>query len=145
MTTKSKQEELVGILRRWQEVENRSVMAATAIIEQTRSPVIQMVMEIIQRDSAMHHRLQQFIIDSLEREALNLTVEDLAQVWGAIEGHIEAERETAALIAAARKSLAGTRNVVQQFLLEYLAQDEGTHDRLLEALSLVKRGMYKSA
>jgi hypothetical protein len=145
MKTKAKQEELVEILRRWQHVENRSVAASTAIIDQTRNPVIQMVMEIIQRDSAMHHRVQQFIIDSLEREAIELTVEDLAQVWGAIEGHIEAERETAALVAAARKSLAGTKNPVQQFLLEYLAQDEGTHDRLLEDLSLIKRGMYRSA
>jgi hypothetical protein len=145
MTTKAKQEDLVEILRRWQHVENRSVAASAAIIDQTRNPVIQMVMTIIQRDSAMHHRVQQFIIDSLEREAIELTVEDLAQVWGAIEGHIEAERETAALVAAARKSLAGTKNPVQQFLLEYLAQDEGTHDRLLEDLSLIKRGMYKSA
>jgi hypothetical protein len=145
MTTKAKQEELVEILRRWQHVENRSVAASAAIIDKTRNPVIRLVMEIIQRDSAMHHRVQQFIIDSLEREAIHLTVEDLAQVWGAVEAHIEAERETAALIAAAEKSLAGTRNVVQQFLLAYLAQDEGTHDRLLEALSLIKQGMYKSA
>jgi hypothetical protein len=145
MGTKEKQERLVEILRTWQGVEKRSVSQAAEIIERTRNPVIRMVMEIIQRDSAQHHRVQQFILDSLETEAITLTVDDLAQVWTAIEAHIAAERETAGLIAAARAALAGTRNVVQQLLLSYLANDERKHDLLLEDLSLVKRGMYKSA
>jgi hypothetical protein len=145
MATKAKQEALVEVLRRWQHVESRSISQSAMIVEQTRNPVIRLVMEIIQRDSALHHRVQQFVIDSIEREAIELTPDDLAKVWGAIEAHIEAERETAALVAAAREALAGTKDVVQQFLLEYLAQDEGTHDRLLEGLGLIKRGMYKSA
>ena len=145
MGTKEKQDRLVEILRTWQGVEKRSVSQAAEIIERTRNPVIRMVMEIIQRDSAQHHRVQQFILDSLETEAITLTVDDLAQVWSAIEAHIAAERETAALIAAARAALAGTRNVVQQLLLSYLANDERKHDQLLEDLSLVKRGMFKSA
>jgi hypothetical protein len=143
--TKQMQEQLVGILREWQQIEHTSMSQSAEIIERTPNPVIRMVMEIIQRDSAMHHRVQQFVIDSLETQAIALTVDDLAKVWGAIEAHIEAERKTAALVAAARKALAGTKNVVQQFLLSYLATDEEKHDRLLEDLSLIKRGMYKSA
>lgn len=143
--TKQKQEQLVGILREWQEIEHKSMSQSAEIIERTRNPVIRIVMEIIQRDSAMHHRVQQFVIDSLERQAIDLTVDDLAKVWVAIEAHIEAERKTAELAAAARKALAGTKNVVQQFLLSYLATDEEKHDRLLEDLGLIKRGIYKSA
>jgi hypothetical protein len=145
MTTKEKQERLVETLKAWQRVEKRSVSQATEIIERTRNPVIRMVMEIIQRDSAQHHRVEQFIVDSLESEAVVLTADDVAEVWTAIEAHIEAERETAALVAAARDALAGTRNVVQQLLLSYLANDERKHDQLLEDLALVKRGMYRSA
>ncbi len=145
MSTKANQEKLVAVLKAWQHVEDRSVSQSAEIIERTRNPVIRLVMEIIQRDSKMHHRVQQFIIDSLENEALTVTVDDLAQVWGAIEAHIEAERKTGELVAAAQEALAGTRNVVQQFLLSYLANDERKHDLLLEDLSLIKRGMYKSA
>ncbi len=143
--TKQKQEQLAGILRQWQQIEHKSISQSAEIIERTRNPVIRIVMEIIQRDSAMHHRVQQFVIDSLENQAIALTVDDLAQVWGAIEAHIEAERETADLAAAARKALAGTKNVVQQLLLSYLATDEEKHDRLLDDLGLIKRGMYRSA
>ncbi len=145
MGTKQQQERLVEILRAWQEVEKHSVAQATDIIERTRNPVIRLVMEIVQRDSVMHHRVQQFIVDSLETEAITLTVDDLAQVWSAIEAHIEAERKTGELIARAKETLHGTKNPVQQMFLAYLGHDERKHDLLLEALDLVKRGMYKSA
>ena len=114
MSTKEKQEQLVEILRAWQHVENHAVAQTAGIIDQTRNPVIRLVMEIIQRDSALHRQVQQFIIDSIERQAVTLTVEELEQVWGAIEARIESERKTEELVAAARQALAGTRNVVQQ-------------------------------
>lgn len=145
MSTKAKQEKLVEILKEWQAIEKASVTQAAEIIERTRNPVIRMVMEIIQRDSAMHHRVEQFIVDSLETEAPTLTPDDVAAVWGAIQAHVEAEKRTGELVAAARQALAGTRNVVQQYLLSYLAGDEEKHDRLLDDLGQIKRGMYKSA
>jgi hypothetical protein len=145
MSTKESQATLVEVLRAWQQIEDGSVSQCAEIMERTRSPVIRMVMEVVLRDSAMHHRVQQFIIDSIEKEAISLTVEDLEGVWAAIEAHIAAERETAQLIAKAQKALAGTRNVVQHYLLSYLAIDEGKHERLLDGLNLIKRGMYKSA
>jgi len=145
MGTREKQQQLVEVLKAWQKIEDRSVSQAVDIAERTANPVIRMVMEIVGRDSAMHRRVQQFIVDSLEKEAPSLTVEELESVWGAIEAHIEAERETERLIGEARAALAGTKNVVQQYLLAYLAADEKKHDQLLEGLNLIKRGMYKSA
>ena len=145
MSTKENEKQLVEILKDWQHVENSSIAQTAAIIDKTSNPVIQLVMSIIQRDSAMHHRVQQFIVDSLETRALSLTPEDLAQVWEAIEAHIEAEKKTESLAAAAQKALAGTKNVVQAYLLSYLEHDEKKHDKLLDDLALIKRGMYKSA
>ena len=144
MSTKEKQERLVDILKAWQHVENQTIAQTAGVIDRTRNPVIRLVMEIIQRDSTMHFRVQQFIIDSIESRAVNLTVEDLEQVWGAIEAHVEAERKTGELVAAAREALAGTRNVVQEYLLSYLGIDEKKHDQLLEDLALIKRGMFKT-
>ena len=145
MSTKAKQDELVKILKAWQHVETLSVTQTADIIDKTQNPVIRLVMEIIGRDSATHHRVQQFLIDSIEGEAVTLTPEELAQVWDAIEAHIASERRTGELIAEAGRALAGTRNVVQQYLLSYLGQDEKKHDKLLDDLALIKRGMFKSA
>jgi hypothetical protein len=145
MKTKERQEKLVSVLKAWQQVETRGSAQAAKVIEGTRNPVIRLVMEIIQRDSAMHHRVQQFIIDSFESQPVALSVDELTEIWSAIEAHIDAERKTNDLVTAAHDALAGTRNVVQQLLLSYLANDERKHDHLLEDLSLIKRGMYKSA
>jgi hypothetical protein len=145
MSGKANQEKLVEILKAWQQIETRGIAQGAKVIEGTRNPVIKLVMEIIQRDSAMHHRVQQFIIDSYEREAVSLTVDDLVDIWSAIEAHIEAERKTGELILAAQDALVGSKDVVQQLLLSYLGNDERKHDQLLEDLSLIKRGMYKSA
>jgi hypothetical protein len=145
MSTKENEQQLVDILKKWQHVENESIAQTAGIIDKTSNPVIQIIMSIIQRDSAMHHRVQQFIVDSLQSRALSLTPEDLAQVWDAIEAHIEAEKQTESLVAAAQKALAGTKNVIQAYLLSYLEHDEKKHDKLLDDLALIKRGMYKSA
>jgi len=145
MRTKERQAQLVETLGRWQQVEGRSITQCADIADRTRNPVLRLVMEIIRRDSAMHHRVEQFVIDTIEKEPVALTVEDLEAVWSAIEEHIEAERETERLVARAREALAGTRDVVQQYLLAYLAADEKKHDELLEGLNLIKRGMYKAA
>ncbi|HSB18422.1 MAG TPA: hypothetical protein VLD85_00280 [Anaeromyxobacteraceae bacterium] len=145
MGTKAKQERLVETLKAWQRVENRSALQAAGVFERARNPVIRMVMEIIQRDSAMHYRVQQLLIESYENQAIAMSVDDLEHVWAAIQAHIDLERKTADLVAAARDALAGTNNPVPQFLLAYLAYDEKKHDQLLEDLNLVKRGMYRSA
>jgi flagellar biosynthesis component FlhA len=145
MSTQENQAKLAEILREWQHVETTTVVQTAQIMDRTRNPVIRLVMEIIQGDSAMHHRVQQFILDTLEREAIQLSVDDLARVWDAVEAHVEAERRTGELVAAARKALSGTKDVVQLYLLSYLEHDEKKHERLLEDLALIKRGMYRSA
>lgn len=145
MSTRESRASLVEILRAWQRSEDRRVSQSAEILRRARHPVVRMVMEVVRRDAAMHHRVQQFIIDSIEKEAVPPTVEDLESVWSAIEAHVESARETAQLVAAAQKKLAGTKHVVQQYLLSYLAADERKHDELLDGLSLIKRGAYRKA
>jgi hypothetical protein len=145
MTTKANQSKLAEILREWQHIETTSVVQTAQIMDRTRNPVLRLVMEIIQSDSAMHYRVEQFIIDALEKESVTLTVEDLAAVWDAMQAHVAAEKRTGELIVAAQNALAGTKNVIPQYLLSYLGQDEKKHDRLLEDLDLIKRGMYRSS
>lgn len=145
MSTKENEAKLVEILREWQHIETKSVVQTAQIIDRTRHPVVRLIMEIIQADSAMHFRVQQLLLDTLEREAITLTVDDLTGIWDDVEAHVAAERRTGELVVAAQRALAGTKNVVQQYLLTYLGHDEKKHDQLLEDLALIKRGMFKSA
>jgi hypothetical protein len=134
--------ELTATLTRWQEIESESIAQTTGIMEKTTNPLIRLVMEIIRQDSAMHRRVQQAILDSIEKEAFSLTPEELGEVWEMIEKHAEMEKET---IMLAQKALRNCRLFVQRHLLTYLIEDEQKHDRLLTQLEDFKRKIYPYA
>ena len=142
MSTKELQEKVTDVMNRWQVIEDASVKSTSKVIEQTKNPVIKMVMEIIKRDSQMHHQIQQMIIDTLEKEAVAINPDELSDVWDLIEKHINLEKKTIELATEAKKALKGTQMVVQEYLLDYLTIDEEKHEKILASLSTIKRGMY---
>ena len=142
MTTKEIQSQIVDNMRRWQKIEDASIASTGKVMEKTENPVVRLIMEIIQRDSQTHHRIQELIVDSLEAQAVSLTPEELGEVWGLIEKHIELEKKTVEFANEALGALKGRRMVVQEYLLNYLLLDEEKHNRTLESLSTIKKGMY---
>jgi hypothetical protein len=131
--------ELVGLLREWQAIERQSVNTCAEIMEKTDNPLIRQFMEIIRNDSVQHHRVQQFIIDTLTKEAVRLSPEELAEVWDEITAHDEVERKT---IEMAKKAKEQCRFFVQRALLDYLITDEEKHDHILQSLEDFKKNLY---
>lgn len=142
MSTREQQEILKHKMVQWQKLETAAVAQTADIIGRTDHPMIRAVAEIIQRDSQMHFRVQQLIIDSLAEGAVAVPVEQLVEVWDAIEEHIRIEKRTIEMAQASLAAIEGTHNVVQQYLLSYLLADEEKHDKLLADLELIKRKMY---
>ncbi len=134
--------ELAATLRQWQAIEDGSIAQTTLIMEKTANPLIRLVMEIIRQDSVMHKKVQQVLIDGIEKEAFSLTPEELGGIWSLIEKHAEMEKDTLVLAEKARKNC---RLFVQRHLLTYLIEDEQKHDRLLAQLEDFKRGIYPYA
>ena len=142
MTTREIQEAIASNMERWMKVEDASVASTGQIIEKTRNPVVRLIMEIIQRDSLMHHRVQEFIKDSLEKGTISISPDELADVWDMVENHIQIEERTIAAAAAALEAIKDKKMVVQEYLLHYLLTDEKKHVELLKSLSTIKKGMY---
>ena len=128
----------VETLRNWQGLERHALEVTSKVIQETDNAVIREVMEIIRNDSLQHHRVQQFLIDSFTKEALSLTPEELGRIWTAIEEHDKVEKKTIELAKQLREQL---NFPVQRVLLDYLLADEEKHDKLLEHLDEIKRGM----
>jgi hypothetical protein len=142
MSTKEVQEKLVARMQTWQKLEKAAVTQTSKIMEQTDHPLIRAVAEIIQRDSMMHYRVQQLIIDSLEKESVPMLMDQLEKAWESIDAHVQLEKKTIEMAEASLKDLEGSRNVVQLYLLNYLLHDEQKHDKLLADLDLIKRKMF---
>lgn len=142
MSTKETQEKIVDNMHRWQKVENASVASTGEVINKTDNPIIRLVMEIIQRDSQMHFRVQDLIAESLSTKTISLSPDELLKVWDLIEKHIKLEEKTVELAMEAKKALEGKKMVVQEYLIDYLLIDEEKHNKILETLETIKKGMY---
>jgi hypothetical protein len=145
MKTKELQEKIVANMKAWQKIEKDTIEITARISQKTNNPVVRMVMAVIGQDSNTHHRVQQLIADSLEKEAISLRPEELGDIWSMVEQHIALERKTIEYAKSALGAIRGTKMLVQEYLLEYLLTDEEKHNKLLADLEAVKRGIYPYA
>ena len=132
-------ENLVSILKSWQKIEDASVKNTSEIIKMSGNPLVHIIMEIIKQDSVMHKRVQQLIIDHFETKPITMDPEELANFWDLVEEHDAIEKKT---IKLAEKALEDTPSPIAAYLLDYLLTDEKKHDKLLEELEKIKKGMY---
>jgi len=135
-------ERLVSALGRWQAIERQAIDHTAQMMEKTDNLLVRQILEIIRNDSVQHHRVQQFIIDSLTKTPVHLKPEDLGEIWDEIEKHDQAERE---VIELGKKLRDDCTLFVQRTLLDYLIYDEEKHDRLLGALEKFRKNLYPYA
>jgi len=135
-------QEAVDLLRTWQGLEREAIETTAVIMEETDNLLIRQIMEIIRNDSVQHHRVQQFIIDIMTKEAVRMSPDDMAEVWSKIEEHDELERRT---IELAKELKEKVTDPVVATLLEYLIIDEQKHDHILNQLDAIKRHLSKLA
>jgi hypothetical protein len=129
---------LVDSLQRWQKIERQAVSDTNEIAAATPNPLVRMIMEIIGHDSLMHHRVQQFIIDSVTKQAVPIRREDVVAIWDKIEAHDKVERRSIELAEELREQ---AWDPMHKQLLDYLLSDEKKHDLLIDGLQEIKRGM----
>jgi rubrerythrin len=133
---------MLNALHTWQGIERQSMSDTAEIMEKTQNPLIRIIMEIIRHDSLMHHRVQQFLIDSLTKENVTLSREDVTDIWEQIEAHDRMERKT---IEIAKQLRDQAWSPIHKQLLDYLVTDEEKHDRILEQLDQIKQGMSRAS
>jgi hypothetical protein len=135
-------DEMVQVLRQWQGLERKAMNDTAEIMEKTSSPLIRILMEIIRHDSLMHHRVQQFLIDSLTKDSVTVTREDIAQVWDDLEAHDRVEKRTIQMAEELRKK---AWNPVTKLMLDYLFREESKHDVLIQQLDGFKRDLSRGS
>jgi len=138
----NKVDNMVKVLREWQGIERQAMSFTAEISEQTESTLIRLIMDIIRHDSHMHHRVQQFLIDSVTKESTTVTREDVVAIWESIEEHDKVEKKTIQIAEGLKKD---AWTPVHKLLLEYLLRSESLHDSLLEQLGEFKADMSRAS
>lgn len=145
MKVKELQQQIASRMRQWQQAENRAVVLTGQMMEKTQNPLLRLVMEIIQRDSQLHHRIQQFIIDSVEGKVVSLSPEELGAISSLLGKHKRVEDEMLCQIGEMLKQLKGKHLLAQEYFLHFLLTDEDKHCKMLSALDTFKKGIYPYA
>jgi hypothetical protein len=135
-------EKMAKVLENWQRLERKAMDDAAAIIEESDNALVRMIMSIIRHDSLLHHRVQQFLLESITEADVPLTRDDLADIWERIEQHDRLEKKTIAMAEELRDQ---AWSPIHKQLFNYLLEDEKKHDRLLEQLRELKVGMSKTS
>ena len=135
-------EKMAVLLKNWQKLERKAMDDTAAIIEESDNGLVRMIMSIIRHDSLMHHRVQQFLIDSITDADVPVSRDDLERIWDKIEQHDVLEKKTIAMATELRDQ---AWSPVHKQLLGYLLEDEKKHDGLLEQLREIKVGMAKAS
>ena len=78
----------------------------------------------------------------MTHDPVTLTPDELGEIWGSIEEHLAIEKQMVGYVEETLAALKGKHMIVQEYLLNYLHEDEKKHDLLLENLEKVKKGMY---
>ena len=142
MSTKEIQEKIVANMQRWQAIEDTASVQMSEIIAKSKNPVIRQIMEIIRIDSQNHYRVQKLIADSLTTETVTLSPDELHEIWDLIEKHQKTEKRAEEYAQDSLNAIQGKKMVIQEYLLKYLLEDEAKHDRLLDNLEAIKKGVY---
>ncbi len=124
------------IIKEWQRLEDDTINYSSEMMKKTKNPLIRMTMEMIKNDSQKHKAMQQMLIDSLTKEALHLTPEELAVLSDGLNKHIAAEGKSLEL---ADKALKNSELFVTRYILSLLVADETKHHNMLGKLNDLKR------
>jgi hypothetical protein len=135
-------EKMVTLLKTWQGLERQAMDDAGEIIEEAKNPLVRMIMSIIRHDSLMHHRVQQFLIDSVTEADVPVSREDLARIWEKLEEHDRLEKKAIEMATQLRDE---AWSPVHKQLLSYLLADEQKHDTLISQLGDMKKGMSQAS
>lgn len=129
-------QEFLNLIREWQALEDRTIASAEELLSRTNNPIVKMTMEMIKHDSEKHKVMQQMIIDSITKESVHLSPDELAPLSDLLNKHMEAEARS---LTPADAALERSELFITRYILSYLIADETKHHSLINKLNELKR------
>jgi hypothetical protein len=129
-------DKFLKIIRDWQALEDDTIGFADDMMKKTKNPLVKMTMEVIKSDSKKHKAMQQMLIDSITKEAVHLSPDELALISDSLNRHIAAEQKSLEMADEAVKS---SELFITRYILQILIADETKHHKMLGNLNELKR------
>ncbi len=126
---------ILTLLKRWKELEAATIKSCGAINKKTANPLVKTLITAIANDSAKHKNILQLIIDGMTKKAFVLTPDDVSQISGLLDKHVDLENEA---IDIAEQAIKISKDPVTKQLLRLILEDEKKHASLTEQINELK-------
>lgn len=127
--------ELLAMLRKWKGLEASTIKSCDAILKKAKNPILTTLTTAIRNDSEKHAAIIQLVMDSMTKQAYELSPDDLAGVAHLLNKHIALEQ---ASIDMAGKAIEMSRDAITKQLLKMILDDEKKHKSMAEKMSALK-------
>ncbi len=135
-------EEFLSLMKEWQTLEDKTITSANDLMKKTANPLIKMTMELIKHDSEKHKLVQQMIIDSIKKQAISISPDELTALSDMLNKHMEIEAKS---MTQADKAFQKSELFMTRYLLSYLIADETKHHGLMNQLNDLKRATISTS
>lgn len=112
--------DIADLMTDWQGIEAGTVESAKRELQKTKNPLMKAMLQLIVLEAEKHRLVQQMIFDSVKKEAVNLSPDELGVLSGHINRYLEAEGRE---LCAAEATTARSNPFVTRYLFSYLIED----------------------
>ena len=112
-----KSDEFLKVIVDWQATEDDLINYASTRLPKAGSPLIKTMLRVMEFDARKRCAIQQMIVESTRKGAVNLDPDDLQALFSHMNHHIEEEEK---VLAAAQAALDKTELFMPRSLLSYL-------------------------
>jgi hypothetical protein len=118
--TRENSGDLLDIMVDWMDTETGTILYARNEIPKAKNPLTKTMLKVISLEAEKNSLLQQMIVESIKKEAVHLSPEELAAFSGHLNKYIEAEEEALNRVKGAEN---WNESVVPLSLLTLLISD----------------------
>ena len=91
--TKENSENLLDVMVDWQDTETGTILYAKDEIPKAKNPLTKTMLKVIRLEAEKNSLIQQMIVESVKKEAIHMSPEELAAFSEHINMYIEAEEK----------------------------------------------------
>lgn len=124
-----KSENIVNNVVDWQAIEARNIEYSNKEIPKAKNPLIKTMLQALRLEAEKRSLLQQMVVNSINKEAVHLSPDELESLSGHLNRHIEAEEKALSL---AKEAFENSELTIPRYLLSYLIADLKKQNGLLK-------------
>ncbi len=115
-----KSHDILDTIGQVDEIESGNIHYAEKEIPRAKNPLTKTVLKALKLEAEKHHLIQQMIIDSIKKEAVNLSPDELQSFSVHLNKHLEAEERA---LCYAKEAFDKSNLPIPRYLLSYLVAD----------------------